>query len=490
MRKSSLLISIFALAIFLTSAAAEAQFELEEALPNLSFQRPVDLQHAGDGTDRLFIVEQSGLIAMVERSGDEPVSTVFLDIRDRVNDGGNEEGLLGLAFHPAFSDNGFLYVNYTASSPRRTVIARFSVSSNAPNTADPNSERIILEFGQPFGNHNGGQLSFGADGYLYIATGDGGSGGDPQGNGQNLNTLLGKILRLDVDATSAERNYVVPPDNPFIGAGEGTREEIYAYGLRNPWRFSFDPLTGLLWTGDVGQNAFEEINIVRKGGNYGWKIMEANACFSPSSNCDPSGLELPLWDYGRSLGASVTGGFVYRGNRVPELSGAYIYADFVSGRIWSLRYDGENPPTNTELLDTNLNIAAFGIDAAQNLYLCAFDGRIYRFKATAPPAPTAVTAEQTTLPAQFTLIQNYPNPFNSTTLIRFSLPHSAPIDLSLYNLSGQKIKTLINGHRSAGSYIVDWHGTDANGNTLASGAYLYRLRFGNQVQSRKLTLLQ
>ena len=225
-------------------------------------------------------------------------------------------------------------------------------------------------------------------------------------------------------------------------------------------------------------------------GNYGWKIMEGTACFSPSSNCDPTNLELPVWDYGRSIGTSVTGGFVYRGNRVPELFGAYVYADFVSGRIWSLRYDGENPPANNELLDTNLNISSFGVDAAQNLYICAFDGRVYRFVATAPSAPTAVATEQTVLPSQFALTQNYPNPFNCTTFIRFSLPYGGPTDLSLYNLAGQKIATLTSGHLSAGTHAIAWHGTDTNGTRLASGAYLYRLRFGNEVQSHKLILLQ
>ena len=478
--------SIVLLAVFSMASAAYGQFELEPAFSELSFRRPVDLQHAGDGADRLFVVEQAGIIYRVDRSGSEPEARVFLDIGERVNDRGNEEGLLGLAFHPDFAANGFFYVNYTASPPRRTVIARFGVSADDPDVADPDSEEIVLEFNQPFSNHNGGQISFGPDGYLYIAAGDGGSGGDPRGNGQNLATLLGKILRLDVDQVSAERKYSIPPDNPFVGLGEGVREEIYAYGLRNPWRFSFDPETGLLWTGDVGQSAREEIDIVRQGGNYGWNIMEGNSCFSPSANCDTPGLELPVWDYGRSLGSSVTGGFVYRGARVPELFGAYVYADFVTGRIWALRYDGQNPPSNTELLDTDLGISAFGVDAANNLYICAFDGRIYWFAATA----TTAVEEWDGLPSEFALEQNYPNPFNSGTLIRFSLPRGEGVDLSIYNLSGQKVDALVDGRREAGVYEVSWDGRDGSGRALASGVYLYRLQLGEQVETRKLILLR
>jgi glucose/arabinose dehydrogenase len=353
---------------------------LVEAFPQLSFTRPVDLQHPGDGTDRLFVVEQRGVISVFNNDQAANTKTAFLDISGRVNDQGNEEGLLGLAFHPQFAENGFFYVNYTAASPRRTVISRFRVSSGDANRADPGSEEVLLEFNQPFSNHNGGQVAFGPDGMLYIAVGDGGSGGDPQNHGQNLETLLGTILRIDVNAQADGKLYQIPTDNPFVGNTDGARGEIYAYGLRNPWRFSFDSETGQLWTGDVGQNRFEEINIVESGKNYGWNTMEGRECFNPSSGCNQEGLELPVWQYGRAQGdVSVTGGYVYRGETIAELQGLYIYADFASGRVWSLDASNRSNPVNAEVVRASFPVSSFGVDQANELYLCGFDDRIYKF---------------------------------------------------------------------------------------------------------------
>ncbi|MEB2781230.1 PQQ-dependent sugar dehydrogenase [Algoriphagus sp. C2-6-M1] len=355
-------------------------FRVVEAFPQLSFTRPVDFQHAGDNSNRVFVVEQRGVISVLQNDPGTSDKGEFLDIENRVDDSGNEEGLLGLAFHPDYENNGFFYVNYTASNPNRTVISRFSVSTSNPNLADPASELVLLEFDQPYSNHNGGQVSFGPDGYLYIAVGDGGSGGDPQGNGQNRNSLLGTILRIDIDQQNRSTNYSIPEDNPFVDNSEGFREEIYAYGLRNPWRFSFDSFNGQLWTGDVGQNKFEEVDIVKKGGNYGWNTMEGFHCFSPA-DCNQEGLELPIWEYDRSQGdISITGGFVYRGAILEELEGLYIYADYVSGRIWTL--DGSDPanPVNTELLNADFPISSFGIDQNQELYICGFDDKIYKLE--------------------------------------------------------------------------------------------------------------
>lgn len=353
--------------------AARKTIDVVRAFPNLSFERPVDLQNAGDGTNRLFVLEQAGRILVFPNDPGAVSASVLLDIRDRVNDGGNEEGLLGLAFHPEYETNGYFYVYYSVSDPRRSRLARFSVSSGNANAADPASEAVLLEVDQPYSNHNGGQISFGPDGFLYVALGDGGSGGDPQENGQNRSTLLGKILRIDVDRAP----YGIPSDNPFAGNTQGYREEIFAYGLRNPWRFSFDRPTGRLWAGDVGQNEYEEIDIIEAGKNYGWNIMEGNHCYN-ADVCETGGLTLPVWEYPHSEGQSVTGGFVYRGAALPELSGRYIYADFVSGKIWALRYDGQTPPVNDLLIDTGLNISSFGVDEAGELYLCAFDKRIYK----------------------------------------------------------------------------------------------------------------
>lgn len=366
--------------IFPFSRELSAQVSIEVAFPHLSFANPTDLQNPGDETNRLFVLEQQGIIYVFQNSPRTTVKKIFLDIRDRVNDRGAEEGLLGLAFHPDFKNNGFFYVNYTASDPRRTVIARYSVNQANPNVVVKDNELVIMQFSQPFSNHNGGQIAFGPDRFFYIATGDGGSGGDPLGNGQSLKTLLGKILRIDVDNPSEGRNYGIPADNPFAGNASGFREEIYAYGLRNPWRFSFDPKTQLLWAADVGQHRFEEVDIIKKGKNYGWNIMEGFHCFEPPSGCDTAGLELPIWEYNHDLGASITGGYVYRGSKVPELIGAYIYSDFMSGRIWSLRYAGSRLPINTELLNTGLNISSFGIDEKNELYMLSFDGKIYHFK--------------------------------------------------------------------------------------------------------------
>jgi glucose/arabinose dehydrogenase len=352
------------------------QYEVKAAFPNLSFNSPVGIYNAGDGSNRLFVVEQQGMIKVFENIESVTIASVFLDIRDRVISGG-ELGLLGLAFHPNFSLNGYLYVDYTTSNPLRTVVSRFSVSPNNADKADANSEVVLLQVEQPYTNHNGGQIAFGPDSYLYIALGDGGGGGDPLGNAQNLSTLLGSILRIDVDSVSGGMNYGIPVDNPFAGNSRGYREEIFAYGLRNPWRFSFDSVTGWLWAADVGQNQREEVDIIQKGKNYGWNIMEGNLCFSPSSGCNKTGLELPIWEYNHTLGYAVTGGFVHRGSRLPELKGAYIYGDYGSGRIWALWYNGYGAPVNVELVDTSLNIPSFGLDETNDLYICSFDGKIY-----------------------------------------------------------------------------------------------------------------
>lgn len=359
----------------------DVTYQLTEAFPNLSFSQPLDLQHSGDESGHLFVVEKPGIIKVFENSSSVSNSSIFLDIRDRVDDSSNEEGLLGLAFHPNYESNGYFYVNYTASNPDKTIIARYRVSSQDPNSADKESELQILTFEQPFNNHNGGQLVFGPDGYLYIAVGDGGSAGDPNENGQNRSTLLGSILRIDVDNPQDDNNYGIPPENPYAGNSQGYREEIYAYGLRNPWRFSFDAANGELWAADVGQNSYEEINIIQGGGNYGWNIMEGTHCFEPSSGCDQSGLELPIWEYDHDLGNSITGGFVYWGPTLESLTGLYIYGDFGSGRIWALDKSDPDNPQNTELLNTDINISSFGVDANNELYICGFGGTIYQLEA-------------------------------------------------------------------------------------------------------------
>jgi len=350
-------------------------FQVERVFPDLSFQEMTNLIQPGDTNDLIFIAEQRGVIYAFSANNSQQAD-IFLDITDRVNRGGDEEGLLGLAFDHDYQGNGYFYVYYSAADPRRSVLSRFSLDQENTNIADPQSEVVIMEVAQPYSNHNGGQLAFGPDGYLYIGLGDGGSGGDPLGNGQNLSTLLGSILRIDVSGLSAPGDYEIPADNPFVGT-EGARPEIWAYGLRNPWRFSFDSETGLLWAGDVGQNLWEEIDIITKGANYGWNIMEGFHCYSPSTGCNQSGLTLPVVEYGHSEGCSVTGGYVYRGAQIASLQGHYIYGDYCSGNIWALAYNGSAVAENKLLVVSSLSITSFGVDLAGNLYILDRQGGIY-----------------------------------------------------------------------------------------------------------------
>ncbi|CAH1199865.1 hypothetical protein PAECIP111891_01413 [Paenibacillus allorhizoplanae] len=338
--------------------------------PN-NFDHPVGLEHRVNAPQLLYIVEQPGRIISVNLDKPKEKPALVLDITYRVNDSGNEQGLLGLAFHP--KDPTLAYVNYTTET--HTVIARYNTLPNNPSLLDPTSEKVLLTFKQPYPNHNGGQLAFGPDGYLYIATGDGGSSGDPQNNSQNLQSLLGKILRIDVNKQDPGLLYAIPGDNPFINKGA---KEIYAYGLRNPWRFSFDTVTGKLWAADVGQNRFEEINLIEKGKNYGWRIQEGFECYEPKEGCNKAGLEQPLFTYGRDQGVSITGGYVYRGTKLPELYGWYVYADYGTGNIWALSQQSDGTIKNRTLLASGLNIASFGTDAAGELYLATQDGKIMK----------------------------------------------------------------------------------------------------------------
>ena len=350
---------------------------VERAFPNLSFQRLTNMVQPDDGLDRIFVTEQDGRVHSFPNRQDTPGATLFLDITDRVNPGGNEEGLLGLAFDPGFKANGYFYVYYSAAGPRRSVLSRFAAVGDNPDDADPESEFIIMEIPQPFANHNGGQLAFGPDGYLYLGLGDGGSGGDPRGNGQNTGTLLGSILRIDIGGASEHGNYRVPPENPLVGV-PGARTEIWAYGLRNPWRFSFDTDTGTIWTGDVGQNNWEEVNLVERGANYGWNVLEGRHCFSPAASCDPTGTRLPIVEYPTGDGCSIIGGYVYRGARLPSLLGAYIFGDYCSGQIWGLQYAGRAAADPVLLSNSGLRITSFGRDLAGNLYVLSQNEGIYR----------------------------------------------------------------------------------------------------------------
>ncbi len=345
------------------------------------------LTHAGDGSGRTFLVEKVGRIWVVSPQG-EVAAEPFLDIRDRVDAGPSERGLLSVAFDPQFASNGEFYVNFTSKEgDGDTVIARYRTEDG--QWADPASQVEILRIDQPAANHNGGQLQFGPDGYLYIGMGDGGSAGDPWDNAENLGVLLGKMLRIHV---SGQATYAIPPDNPFLGR-EDARMEIWAYGLRNPWRFSFDRATGDLYIADVGQNEWEEVDVQpassRGGEHYGWDTMEGSHCFEPPEGCDPSGKVLPVWEYPHPEGCSITGGYVYRGRAFPQWSGLYFFADFCSGRIYALR-QGEGGIWEAQpVLETGLNIASFGEDEAGELYVLDLGGQVWKMVDPAGPVSMA-----------------------------------------------------------------------------------------------------
>ena len=475
--------------LFSPSHSFAQDFEVEVAFENLSFSRPVDIQNAGDGTNRLFVVEQhTGRIYVFENDQDVSDAALFLEVEE-INTGG-EEGLLGLAFHPDYENNGHFFVYYSTSGPRRSVVSRFTVDPQNPDLADPSSELVIIEIGQPFGNHNGGQLAFGPmDGLLYIGLGDGGSGGDPQNHGENPQTLLGSILRISVDNATEQSPYSIPADNPFFGNTDEFQEEIYAYGLRNPWRFSIDPVTLNIWTGDVGQGDREEIDIIVKGGNYGWNVMEASLCFDPSSNCSQDGLILPVWEYGRNEGISVTGGHVYRGSRIPQLVGKYIYADYVSRKIWAITYEGENDVTNEHIATASFNIPAFGVSENQELFIAGFDGKLHRLV-----DPQATGTESPNMPHRLaTLGNSYPNPTYGEVTIPFNLQEAAQIEIAIYDLLGRKVDVVTDGYFQAGEHNITWEYTGNGERTelLPAGAYFYSLRLGDTVAAtRMLTLVR
>lgn len=344
------------------------------------FDQPLLVTSPPDDGERLFVVEQGGTIQVLV--DDETAPEPFLDITDRVGSEGSEQGLLGLAFAPDYAGSGLFYVNYT-DLEGNTVVSRFGVSDN-PNVADPDSEVVALQQEQPRANHNGGVLDFGPDGYLYIGLGDGGGQGDPNGNGQSLETWLGKILRIDVDPTRVEdgATYAVPDDNPFVDDADA-RPEIWAYGLRNPWRFTFDRETGDLWVGDVGQSQIEEVTMLPAedggGQNLGWNITEGTSCYAEPA-CDQSGLTPPTLEYTHEAGGcSVTGGYVYRGESIPDLRNVYIFADFCSGLLWGAGQDAQGAWVMSEPIETGLSISSFGEDAAGEVYLTDLSGgTVYR----------------------------------------------------------------------------------------------------------------
>jgi glucose/arabinose dehydrogenase len=387
---ATLLVSSFVLTSAL--AAGFPKMELKPIWTNVAIQRPIWFCEAPDGTRRKFVVEQRGRILILPEDQTATNATVFLDISDRKSYASNEEGLLGFAFHPRFKANGKFYIYYSPQNPRRTVVSEFQAMKGAPDKVDLASERVLFEQPQPYPNHKGGCIIFGPDGFLYISLGDGGSANDPHDNGQNLKTTLGKIIRIDVDSRNGSLGYGIPEDNPFAGKGGGVREEIWAYGLRNVWRFSFDRQNGDLWAADVGQNKFEEVHLITKGGNYGWNWREGFHPFK-TNGVPPADAKfvdpiieyphMPAYDRNNphGPGLSITGGYVYRGEKLPSLHGAYVYADFSMGTIWALRQKNGKVIESAALYSTPKGtvpktVSSFGEDLSGELYVLVFEGTV------------------------------------------------------------------------------------------------------------------
>jgi len=451
---------------------------------------------APPGDERLFIVEQTGRVKLLVDGS--VAATPFLDIDSLVTDvsGYDERGLLGLAFHPDFDITGHFYVNYTDNNSN-TVIARYTVSAD-PDQADHNSAMRLLTLDQPYANHNGGMLGFGADGYLYIGTGDGGSGGDPENRAQDLSSLFGKMLRIDVDGDSP---YAIPADNPFVDE-PAARDEIWAYGLRNPWRWSFDPQTGDLWIGDVGQNAWEEIDFqpaASAGGeNYGWRLMEGTHCYNPPDECDDGSLVHPIAEYAHESGrCSVTGGYVYRGNAIPSLRGDYLFADFCTGEIWSFRReDGsivDSVDRTSELAPGGgLSIdspSSFGTDGSGELYIVdrgsSGSGEVYQIL----PDPGDVEARGRT-PAPLQLSRPMPNPFRASTRWQLELVEPTQIEIRLLDLGGRTVRWLLRGTGAAGTQAIRWDGRMSDGTAAPAGVYWLQVRAGDIVARRTVHRLR
>jgi hypothetical protein len=442
------------------------------------------MTNSPDLTNRNFVVQQNGLIRVFQNDSNVNTSSTFLNVSNKISTG-SERGLLGLAFHPNYASNGYFYIDYTQVTTGNTIIARYRVSTTDPNKADSLSEQVLLNIYQPYSNHNGGNLLFGLDGYLYINMGDGGSAGDPGNRAQNLDSLLGKILRVDVDNPSGGNNYGIPPTNPF--AGGGGRKEIFTWGMRNPWRMTQDPVTGILWCGDVGQNLYEEVDIIENGKNYGWRIMEGLHCYNPSTGCNQTGLTLPVKEYAHgSSHCSVTGGYVYRGSRRPDLTGRYIYGDYCSGYIWKLKYEGGIVTEDALLTTTPSSLLSFGKDLNNELYMCC-GSAIYRFNKN---NVSEINNENNSPPAKFSLSQNYPNPFNPETMIQYQLPELSKVRLSVYNSAGKEVRRLVNTTQMSGNYSIVWNGKDDYGVNLASGIYFYSINTGKFSETKKMVLIK
>jgi len=483
--KRLLLISAFL--AMLSASPGLSQVSPQVAFPGLPFwNRPIGLIDPYDGTDRLFLMEHRGVIHVFENDPSVTTTRVFLDIEYKVNRIG-ESGLLGLAFHPDYENNGRVYVFYsTAVDSLRSVLSCFTVSSD-PDSLDESTELVLLNIPRTNTYHVGGRLTFGPDGYLWLFVGDDGV----PSNGQDRTTLPGAMLRLDVDNPSGGLNYGIPPTNPFVGNMDGYREEIYAWGMRNTWGYSYDATTDRWWGGDVGLDTYEEVNILENGKNYGWPVLEGPACYIPNP-CDTTGLNFtnPIHYYDHSVGSAIIGGWVYRGSRIPSLYGYYVFADYVAGKFWAMDYDGVNPPTVYSLYENGSfgPMFTFAVDKDNQLFFTNGNGRIYWFTGEFVPVGIGTPTDN---PRVARLEQNYPNPFNPQTMIAYSVDRAAHIQIDIYNVEGRLVRDLVNRNVAPGSYHAEWDGKDDAGRLRASGVYFYRLTVdGAMAQTRRMVLLK
>ena len=474
------------------SASAWGTVQVATGVSQIIYIKGINYPGIGEIT---YYVRQNGFIHVAVNGTMQP--DPFLDIDSLVFTSG-ERGLLGFALHPDFVNNGEFFVHYSRNGDGATQVARYTLDGGDPLNGDEASGDVFLTVAQPFSNHNGGWIDFGPDGYLYISLGDGGSAGDPGNRAQDGNTLLGKMLRIDVDNGSP---YGIPADNPFVGAGDGFLDEIWSYGLRNAWRNSFDRATGDLWIGDVGQNAWEEVDFEpanTPGRNYGWRRMEGLVCFNPSSGCNDGTLTLPIHVYSHALGISITGGYVFRDPTVPALIGLYIFADYGTGRIWSLSHDGNggnvvvtertsefSPSTDGFTINT---VTSFGEGPNGELYLGDYGGQVY--KVIPDPADTGEVVVDPTLGLRIDLASN--NPFSAASPLEFAinLPADGSLSVAIVDALGREVRAFTSGQQSAGRKSFVWNGRTNDGDFAPSGVYFLRAVGDRQIASQKVSFVR
>lgn len=491
MRFTFFFVVAVSLALSAPTCAQGPDVELVDAFPELSFTRPVELKDAGDGTNILYVAEQAGRIISFENDDKTETSTVFLDITSQVASGG-EMGFLGLVFDPDHANNGHFFVNYTVNNPRRTRVSRFTRDTSNPEIADPTSEVVMFEVGQTFSNHNAGAVMFGPDGYLYVPLGDGGSGGDPNNEGQTLSTLLGSILRLDVngggnplDCASGTGAATIPADNPFVDGTGGNCDEAYAYGFRNPFRASFDPETDIMWVGDVGQGSREEVSNVNAGENHGWRMYEGNSCHS--APCDPTGMTFPRWDYPHSNGNfSVTGGYIYHGTAIEDMDEMYVYGD-LGGRIWAVDVSVE-PEVHYDIASVSASkfcagsycLASMGLDADGEIYALPINDQIQKIILS-----TTSANEENPEQSSTSLGIVGPNPVRDNTTLRINSSAPTTARLSVVDLLGREVALLFDGALRQGAT----HDVVFDTTALPTGVYVARLESGETTSTVKLSVV-